>query len=216
MDTPARVGADRIADKRAWPLAGSHRTMRDMSESSPLTNQLLIAMPSLRDPNFARGVALLCQHGEDGAMGIMINRLSEYRLGDVLAQMNLRSELPDVIDSPVLLGGPVQPERGFVLHTPQGEWDSSFRISDQISVTTSRDILAAIATGNGPHNAIVALGYSGWSPGQIEHELRENAWLTAPASNTILFDTPLDERWQASASLVGVNLARISPYAGNA
>ncbi|MEO8010137.1 MAG: YqgE/AlgH family protein, partial [Dokdonella sp.] len=158
-----------------------------MFQSSPLTNQLLIAMPSLRDPNFARGVALLCQHGEDGAMGIMINRLSEYRLGDVLAQMNLRSELPDVIDAAVLLGGPVQPERGFVLHTPQGEWDSSFRISDQISVTTSRDILAAIATGNGPDNAIVALGYSGWSPGQIEHELRENAWLTAPASNSILF-----------------------------
>ena len=192
------------------------RTMRAMFESATLSNQLLIAMPTLRDPNFARGVALLCQHGEDGAMGIMINRLSEYRLGDVLAQMNLRSELPDVIDSPVLIGGPVQPERGFVLHTPHGEWDSSFRISEDISVTTSRDILAAIAVGRGPDHALVALGYSGWSPGQIEHELRENAWLTAPVSQAILFETPLDERWQASAGLVGVNLAQISPYAGHA
>lgn len=191
-------------------------TMATMLESATLSNQFLIAMPNLRDPNFARGVALLCQHGEDGAMGIMINRLSEYRLGDVLAQMNLRSELPNVIDSPVLIGGPVQPERGFVLHTPHGEWDSSFRISEEISVTTSRDILAAIAVGKGPEYAIVALGYSGWSPGQIEHELRENAWLTAPVHNTILFETPLDERWQASAALVGVNMTHISPYAGNA
>jgi putative transcriptional regulator len=187
-----------------------------MHETSTLSNQLLIAMPSLRDPNFARGVALVCQHGEDGAMGIMINRLSDYRLGDVLAQMNLRSDLPAVIDSPVLIGGPVQPERGFVLHSPHGGWDSSFHISDLISVTTSRDILAAIAVGNGPQNAIVALGYSGWSPGQIEHEMRENAWLTAPVDSAILFHTPLDERWRASAALVGVNLEQISPYAGNA
>src|SRR5690606_694727 len=193
-----------------------HRTMVTMHESSTLSNQLLIAMPNLRDPNFERGVMLICQHGEDGALGIMINRLSEFRLGDVLAQMNLRSDLPDVIDSPVLIGGPVQPERGFVLHTPHGGWDSSFRISDLISVTTSRDILAAMASGNGPEHAIVALGYSGWSPGQIEHEMRENAWLTAPVDNAILFRTPLDERWQASAALVGVNLEQISPYAGNA
>lgn len=196
--------------------AGAAPYTMHMLEPASLSNQFLIAMPNLLDPDFARGVALLCQHGEDGAMGIMINRLSEYRLGDVLAQMNLRSELPDVIDSPVLIGGPVQPERGFVLHTPHGEWDSSFRISDQISVTTSRDILAAMAIGQGPQHAIVALGYSGWSPGQIEHELRENAWLTAPVSHGILFETPLDERWLASAALVGVNIAQISPYAGNA
>ncbi len=187
-----------------------------MHEPSTLSNQLLIAMPNLHDPNFEHGVAIICQHGEDGAMGIMVNRLSDYRLGDVLAQMSLRSDLPDVVDAPVLVGGPVQPERGFVLHTPHGAWDSSFRISDSISVTTSRDILEAIAAGNGPQHAIVALGYSGWSPGQIEHELRENAWLTAPVDLAILFTTPLDERWQAAATLVGVNLEWISPYAGNA
>ena len=187
-----------------------------MAESSPLTNQLLIAMPTLRDPNFARGVTFLCQHGEDGAMGLMINRLSEYRLGDVLAQMNMSSELPEVIDAPVLIGGPMQPERGFVLHSPQGEWESSFRISDRLSVTTSRDILVAMAAGEGPRHAIVTLGYSGWSPGQLEQELRDNAWLTAPASEEVLFTTPLEERWEAAANIVGVNLIQLTSYAGHA
>ena len=187
-----------------------------MPESTPLTNQLLIAMPALRDPNFARGVTFLCQHGEDGAMGLMINRLSEYRLGDVLAQMNMHSEIPDVVDAPVLIGGPVQPERGFVLHTPNGDWESSFRISERVSVTTSRDILVAIAAGNGPRHAVVALGYSGWSPGQLEQELVENHWLTAPASEHVLFETPLDQRWEAAANLVGVNLFQMASYAGHA
>ena len=187
-----------------------------MLESTPLTNQLLIAMPALRDPNFARGVTFLCQHGEDGAMGLMINRLSEYRLGDVLAQMNLHSELPDVIDAPVLIGGPVQPERGFVLHTPTGDWESSFRISEHISVTTSRDILVAIAAGAGPRHAVVTLGYSGWSPGQLEQELCSNHWLTAPAAEHVLFETPLEDRWEAAAGLVGVNLLQLTSYAGHA
>jgi len=187
-----------------------------MAEATPLTNQLLIAMPSLRDPNFARGVAFLCQHGEDGAMGLMINRLSEYRLGDVLAQMNMHSELADVADAPVLIGGPVQPERGFVLHSPCGEWESSFKISEQISVTTSRDILVAMAVGKGPRHAVVTLGYSGWSPGQLEQELRDNAWLTAPASEEVLFTTPLEERWEAAANIVGVNLIQLTSYAGHA
>ena len=187
-----------------------------MHEPSSLSNQFLIAMPSLRDPNFARSVALVCQHGDDGAMGIMINRLSDYRLGDVLTQMNVRSELAQVLDAPVLIGGPVQPERGFVLHTPHGGWDSSFRISDQISVTTSRDILLAIAAGNGPRHAVVALGYAGWSPGQLEHELCENHGLTAPGSEQVLFETPLEDRWEAAAGLVGVNLALLASYAGHA
>ena len=187
-----------------------------MSEFSPLTNQLLIAMPALRDPNFARGVTLLCQHGEGGAMGLMINRLSEYRLGDVLAQMDMHSELIEVIDAPVLIGGPVQPERGFVLHGPGGEWESSFRISEHVSVTTSRDILLAMAAGEGPLHAVVALGYSSWSPGQLEQELYDNHWLTAPASERVLFETPLEDRWKAAASLVGVDMAQLTTYAGRA
>ncbi|MFO1506319.1 MAG: YqgE/AlgH family protein [Lysobacterales bacterium] len=187
-----------------------------MAASTSLTNQFLIAMPALRDPNFARGVTFLCQHGEDGAMGLLINRLSEYRLGDVLAQMNLASELTGVIDSPVLIGGPMQPERGFVLHSPEGEWESSFRISDHVSVTTSRDILVAMAAGHGPEHALVALGYSSWSPGQLERELRENAWLTAPSSESLLFEVPLESRWEAAAASLGINLAQLASYAGHA
>ena len=160
-----------------------------MRQLATLSNQLLIAMPAMRDPNFARGVTFLCQHNEEGAMGLMVNRLSEYRLGDVLAQMNLASELTEVNDAPVLIGGPVQPERGFVLHVPAGNWESSFRISDRICVTTSRDILIAMAEGRGPDRAVVALGYAGWSPGQLEQELRENAWLTVPAQERLLFET---------------------------
>lgn len=187
-----------------------------MQPTTSLSNHFLIAMPAMRDPGFRRGVAFVCQHGEDGAMGLLINRLSEYRLGDVLAQMNLKSELSQVSDAPVLIGGPVQPERGFVLHSPHGEWESSFKISDQICVTTSRDVLAAIAAGEGPSDALIALGYSGWSAGQIDTELRENAWLTTAADKDIIFRTPLEHRWQAAAALVGVDIANLTDYAGHA
>ena len=169
-----------------------------MADPIVLTNQLLIAMPTLRDPNFARGVTFVCQHGAEGAMGLLINRLSEYRLGDVLAQMGMHSDLAEVVDAPVLIGGPVQPERGLVC------------------VTTSRDVLVAIAAGKGPRHALVALGYSGWSPGQLEQELCENHWLVAPATERVLFETPLEERWEAAAGLVGVNLMQLANYAGHA
>ena len=181
-----------------------------------LTNNFLIAMPSMRDPSFKRGVAFLCQHSEDGAMGLLVNRLSEYRLGDVLAQMNLSTSSAEIADSPVLIGGPVQPERGFVLHTPHGGWESSFKISDSICVTTSRDILAAMAEGRGPERALVTLGYSGLGAGQIETELKENAWLTADANEHILFDTPIEQRWDAAAALVGVTIANLTSYSGRA
>lgn len=181
-----------------------------------LANQFLIAMPGTRDPLFRRSVAFVCQHSGEGAMGLIINRVSEYRLGDVLAQMNLKSSLAKVSEAPVLIGGPVQPERGFVLHAPHGEWESSFKISERICVTTSRDVLAAIADGNGPHDALIALGYAGWNPGQIENELRENAWLTTAADESILFATPLETRWVAAANLVGVDIANMTDYAGHA
>jgi putative transcriptional regulator len=180
-----------------------------MLAMTTLTNNFLIAMPSMRDPSFKRGVAFLCQHSEDGAMGLLVNRLSEYRLGDVLAQMNLSTSSAEIGDSPVLIGGPVQPERGFVLHTPHGSWESSFKISDSICVTTSRE-------GRGPERALVTLGYSGWGAGQIETELKENAWLTADANEHILFDTPIEQRWDAAAALVGVTIANLTSYSGRA
>src|SRR6185437_13380192 len=138
---------NRCMTTRKDPAANPHRSQA--VEMSSLSNHFLIAMPSMRDPSFVRSVAFMCQHNVDGAMGIVVNRLSEYRLGDVLAQMGLKSDLAEVEDSPVLIGGPVQPERGFVLHAPHGNWESSFKISDSICVTTSRDILVAIAEGRG-------------------------------------------------------------------
>jgi putative transcriptional regulator len=182
-----------------------------------LTGHFLIAMPGMGDPNFARGITFVCQHSEDGAMGLIVNRLSDYKLGDVLNQMHMSCERADVADAPVLVGGPVMPERGFVLHASgEREWDSSYRVNDMLTVTTSRDILAAMADGDGPDRALVALGYAGWGAGQLEQELRENAWLTVQADQRILFDTALDERWGAAVELVGINPANLTSYSGRA
>jgi putative transcriptional regulator len=207
----------RMADptgSRDTPAAARERRSQIIDVAS-LADHFLIAMPGMRDPSFVRGVAFMCQHNTEGAMGIIVNRLSEYRLGDVLAQMGLKSELAAVEDAPVLIGGPVQPERGFVLHTPHGNWESSYKVSDTLSVTTSRDVLVAIAEGRGPERAIVALGYAGWGAGQIETELKENSWLTAAGNATILFDTPLEQRWDAAAALVGASVSNLAGYAGH-
>jgi len=181
-----------------------------------LTGHFLIAMPGLADPPFSHGVALLCQHNEDGAIGLLVNQLSEYRFGDVLAQMKLECADAELADAPVLIGGPVQQERGFVLHREPGPWESSYRINADWSVTTSRDILVAMAAGEGPRQAIMALGYAGWDAGQLEQELMDNAWLTAEASSRVVFDTPLEERWSAAAGLVGIDPRQLPGYAGHA
>jgi putative transcriptional regulator len=189
-----------------------------MSRTEPptLTGHFLIAMPGLAEPPFSRGVALLCQHNEDGAVGLLVNQLSQYRFGDVLAQMKLECSDPELADAPVLIGGPVQQERGFVLHREPGHWESSYRINTAWSVTTSRDILVAMAAGEGPRQAIMALGYAGWDAGQLEQELKANAWLTAEACERVVFDTPLEERWSAAAGLVGVDPLQLPGYAGHA
>jgi putative transcriptional regulator len=188
-----------------------------MPDSSSLTGHFLIAMPNLDDPNFARGVTFVCQHGEEGTMGLVVNRASEYKLGEVMAQMQMHCEREDVAATQVLIGGPIMVERGFVLHQPdERKWDSSFRISDALVVTTSRDILAAMAEGTGPRRALIALGYAGWGAGQLEQELRDNAWLTVEADERILFDTALEDRWNAAVALVGVDPSKLSDYAGHA
>ncbi len=184
--------------------------------TTPLANQLLIALPALADSNFARSVALICQHDADGAMGIVVNRPSEYTLGEVLGQMGLEGGDEAMRAQPVLAGGPVHPERGFVLHDGGMQWDSTLAITDQLFLTTSRDILEAMARGEGPDNAIVALGCAGWGSGQLEHELTENDWLTAPADAELLFEVPLDARWQAAAGRIGVDFAHLADYAGHA
>lgn len=181
-----------------------------------LANQLLIALPALADPHFARSVTLVCQHDADGAMGIVLNRTSEYTLGEVLEQMHIDSGDEALRARPVLAGGPVHPERGFVLHDGARTWDSTLVIADGLSLTTSRDILEAMARGEGPAHVTVALGCAGWGAGQLEYELVENSWLTVPADAELLFETPLEQRWQAAAGRIGVDLSRMADYAGHA
>jgi putative transcriptional regulator len=187
-----------------------------MLTASYLANHLLIAMPGLEDPNFSRGVTFLCQHNAEGAMGIVVNRLSQFTLGEVLEQMNISTRVPGLAQRPVFAGGPVQVDRGFVVHEPVAGFDSTLRVSDQVCVTTSRDVLAAMADGAGPQRALVALGYAGWGAGQLESEIRENSWLSVPASPTILFETPLEARWLSAAMLAGVDMRLLTDYAGHA
>ena len=184
--------------------------------AASLANQLLVALPALGDPTVARSVTLVCQHDADGAMGVMVNRASEYTLGEVLRQMGIECDDKALRARPVLAGGPVHPERGFVLHDGDGAWDSTLPITGALSVTTSRDVLEAIARGDGPANAIVALGCAGWGAGQLEQELVENSWLTVPADAELLFTLPLPLRWQASAGRLGVDLAHMADYSGHA
>ena len=181
-----------------------------------LTNQFLIAMPGLADPNFHRTVTLLCAHGEDGAMGIVINRPLDIRLTAVLDQMNIEPTSNDAARVPVLQGGPVQRERGFVIHRPPGDWEAMLRVGDEIGIATSKDILAAVAQGCGPERAVVALGYAGWGAGQLEHEVRQNTWLSGPADSRIIFDTPYEERWTSATRLLGIDPGHLSGDAGHA
>jgi putative transcriptional regulator len=192
-----------------------------MHEANFLTGHLLIAMPSLQDPNFSRTVTYVCEHSEEGALGIVINRPLDLDLGTVFEQLELEpSADPILARTPVLQGGPVSQERGFVLHEvlPDLEtpYDASMVVTERIRVTTSQDILTAMASGRGPRRALLALGYAGWGAGQLEQEMSDNAWLSVPANLKILFDTPFDQRWQAAAGLLGVDLATISTQAGHA
>jgi putative transcriptional regulator len=187
-----------------------------MSQEGSLTNQLLVAMPGLDDPHFARTVTLICEHGARGALGIVLNKPLSMRLAEVLEQMKLAPENPGVGEQIVLRGGPVHQDRGFVLHRPGGSWESTHRISDQIQVTTSRDVLAAMARGQGPEDAFIALGYAQWEEGQLEQELRDNSWLTLPANEAVLFNLPYEDRWLAAWRSLGVDVNQVIPRAGHA
>lgn len=186
-----------------------------MIETTYLTNHFLIAMPGMGDPNFSRTVTYMCQHTEEGALGIVINRPINMELGEILAQMEISAQLDEVTKLPVYGGGPVQPERGFVIHSPVGKWDSSLKVSPGIALTTSRDILESIAAGKGPDKFLIALGYAGWGEGQLEREIIDNAWLHAAAENSILFDLPAAKRWKSAAEQMGVDIDLLSGQAGH-
>lgn len=186
-----------------------------------LTGHFLIAMPNLVDPYFAKSVTFICTHNQDGAMGIVINRPTDMTYEILFEKINIKLEHTLIANEPVLYGGPVQPERGFVLHEPFGDWDSSMTINDKTSLTTSKDILEAVAVGAGPKKLIFSLGYAGWTPNQLEQEIVQNSWLSVQAKdietlNKILFDTPHEEQFNAAMSLLGFDPAMLSDVAGHA
>lgn len=183
--------------------------------SAYLNRQFLVAMPGMEDDNFRNSVTLLCEHTEKGALGLIVNRPTELRLSEMLDQMELTHEA--MADDPIVYwGGPVMPERGFVIHSAPGGWDSTLQVDEDIFITTSRDVLGAIGRGEGPQNYCVLLGYAGWSEGQLETEILDNAWLNTPLDNTVLFRTPPPERWIAATRLLGVDVSHLASRAGHA
>jgi putative transcriptional regulator len=187
-----------------------------MQSPSFLTGQFLIAMPAMGDPNFDHTVTFVVEHTEEGALGIVINRPTGMTVGEILDQMQMAAGDDGVASRPVLQGGPVQQERGFVIHDSDAEFASTLKVGEGLRVTTSRDILEAMARGQGPGRAEVALGYAGWAAGQLDDEMAANAWLTVPARSEIIFDTPYERRWESAARLLGIDIRAIGPEAGHA
>ena len=181
-----------------------------------LQGQFLIAMPAMGDPNFHETVTFICKHDDEGAVGIVINRPSEMTVREVFDQLALESDTAADADLPVMNGGPVQTDLGFVLHQSDAVYEATIDPDAEIKVTRSQDILRDMAGGKGPKPAVIALGYAGWGSGQLEAELSANAWLSAPADPAILFDTPVEQRWQAAAALLGVDIRQVTNYAGHA
>lgn len=186
----------------------------DLTHGS-LRGQFLLAMPGMEDPRFKQTVALIVEHSEEGAMGIVVNAPSKVHWKEVFEQLSLEdSSLRG--DETVLLGGPMSTEQGFVLHGAGVQFDSTSEINTEISLTASKDILESLAAGRGPDDVLLALGYAGWGPGQLEQELSENAWLTLPAEPEILFATPVEKRWQSAAARHGIDLSGLGSQAGHA
>lgn len=186
-----------------------------MSEFN-LTHHFLIAMPAIKEGFFAGALTYICEHNEKGALGIIVNRPISLTLGEMFDQISIPLHDARLVKMPVYFGGPVQTERGFVLHDTHGDWQSTLRINDSMALTTSKDILSAVGEGNGANNLLIALGYSGWEQGQLEQEITQNTWLTVPADTRILFDLPPEERLAAAMALLGVEYSSLVEEAGHA
>jgi putative transcriptional regulator len=196
------------------------------SASFKLTHHFLIAMPSLEDEVFARSVVYMCEHSERGAMGLIINKPSELSMKHLFDKVDLPLRRQDMVAEPVLQGGPVQTDRGFVLHDPirmddpapdgAAIYASTLTVPEGLEMTTSRDVLEALASGAGPRRVLITLGYASWGEGQLESELAENAWLTVPADAAIVFDTPIAQRYEKALDLLGLKTWMLSPEAGHA
>ena len=187
-----------------------------MDIKDSLCNQLLIAMPGMADPNFNSTVTLICEHNDQGALGIVINRPMEMNLGGLFEQLDLAGPNSALASHPVLIGGPVARERGFVLHNPGPAFESTVSVSPDVQLTLSRDVIDSMAAGVGPEKSLVALGYAGWDAGQLEAEMLANTWLTVPAEPSVIFDVPFADRWSVAANIIGIDISQISPDAGHA
>ncbi len=190
-------------------------------ESINLTNQFLIAMPGMADDTFSGTVIYLCEHNDKGALGLVINKPIDIKLKNLFEKVELSLDRGDLADEPVYFGGPVQTERGFVLHERQPDdqaapYNSTLSIPGGLEMTTSKDVLEAISAGSGPKRVLVTLGYSGWSPGQLEAEIGRNGWLTVDADPQVIFDTPIERRYDKAISLLGIDPRMLSQDAGHA
>ena len=181
-----------------------------------LKGHFLIAMPSLADPNFSQTVTYICEHTPDGAVGLVINRVHpELTMEPVLKELNLES-VPEVDSLPVHLGGPVHPSQIFIVHGPPFGWEACRPVTPSLALSNSKDLLESLAKGQGPESFIVTLGCAAWGPGQLESEIIANAWLTCPASETVLFETPVDKRWEKAAKLMGIDVRLLTDATGHA
>lgn len=180
------------------------------------THHFLIAMPNMVDPHFARTLTYIAEHNDQGALGIIINRPIDMTLATLFERVELPLEDANFAGQPVYFGGPVQTDRGFVLHRPMAEWHSTLKVNDEVGLTSSRDILQAIGSTGEPQDVIITLGYAGWAAGQLEQELADNTWLTVPADLSIIFELPPEERLVAAMQKLGVDFANLSEVAGHA
>jgi putative transcriptional regulator len=194
--------------------------MTDDRNTICLTHHFLIAMPAMADPNFSRSLTYVCEHNEQGALGIIINRPMDMDIATLFERVNIPFDVtgqrPELGAQPVYFGGPVQTDRGFVLHRPVGQWQSTLAVQDDIGLTSTRDILVGIGANGEPADLLITLGYAGWSAGQLEWELSQNAWLTVAADPCILFDLPAEERLGAAMKLLGIDFTHLSDVAGHA
>jgi len=170
----------------------------------------------MADPHFSKTLTYICEHNEQGALGLVVNRPLDMMLTKLLEQVSIPVSAEQCGAIPIHFGGPVQTDRGFVLHEPVGKWQSTLSVSSEIGLTTSKDILQAVACGKGPRQMLITLGYAGWAPGQLEHELAQNAWLTVAARDDVIFELPAEQRLATAMEMLGVNYASLSEHAGHA
>ena len=187
-----------------------------MAASINLTDHFLIAMPAMEDPYFAKSLVYVAEHSDQGTLGVIVNRPIDMTLSALFQRIELPFVSGTLADLPVFFGGPVQTDRGFVLHRPLGAWQSTLAVNAEIGLTTSRDVLQSVGQAGYPGDLVVTLGYSGWASGQLEHEISQNAWLTVPADPRILFELPYEERLPSALELLGIDLANLAGQAGHA